>query len=76
MKKTSLYLEDELDAALTRRAAAEGVSKAHLIRRELRAVADGARRPPLVGRGVIQGGPPDLAANDEHYLSELGFGQG
>jgi hypothetical protein len=39
MKKTSLYIDPEVDRALTRRAAAEGVSKAELVR----GVFEGAR---------------------------------
>ena len=45
MKKTSLYIEDDVDAALGRLAEAEGVSKAEVIRRALRAAANGAPRP-------------------------------
>ncbi len=38
MKKTSIYLEDELDRALALRAAEEGVTKAEFIRRALKGV--------------------------------------
>jgi hypothetical protein len=74
MKKTSLYIEPEVDRALTRKAEAEGISKAELIRRELREAAADAPPPRFTGIGAIKGAPPDLAANDEYYLSQ-GFGE-
>jgi hypothetical protein len=74
MKKTSLYIEPEVDAALTRLAEAQGVSKAELIRRELRVLANGAPAPRVIGIGSFKGGPPDLASNDEYYLAQ-GFGR-
>jgi hypothetical protein len=73
MKKTSLYIEPEVDAALTRRAQAEGISKAELIRRSLAEAANDAPPPRFTAIGLIDDGPPDLAANDEYYLSQ-GFG--
>jgi hypothetical protein len=45
VKKTSLYLEPELDDALARRAADEGITKAELIRRTL---TGAVQRPPRV----------------------------
>lgn len=45
MKKTSLYLAPELDAALARRAADEGLTKAELIRRTLWAAVQRPVRP-------------------------------
>lgn len=75
MKKTSLYLDEDTDAALTRKAAHEGVAKAALIRRALDREAAEAPQPRFSGRGVVSGGPPDLAANDEYYLTKTGFGK-
>jgi hypothetical protein len=75
MKKTSLYIEPEIDAALTRKAEAEGISKAELIRRGLRELANGAPPPRVIGIGSIKGMPSDLAANDEFYLEQSGFGE-
>lgn len=43
MKKTSLYLDRDLDEALARRAADEGLTKAELVRRLL---AGAIQRPP------------------------------
>ena len=45
MKKTSLYLEPDLDAALARRAADEGLTKAEFIRRTLAGAVQKPRRP-------------------------------
>ena len=41
MKKTSIYIEPDVDVALARRAAAEGTTKAELIRQALREAAGG-----------------------------------
>ena len=51
MKKTSIYLEPDLDEALSRRAAEEGLTKAELIRRSLWALVHQPRRvrPKAVG---------------------------
>ena len=50
VKKTSIYLEPELDEALARRAADEGLTKAEFIRRRLAALVQRAARPkPSVG---------------------------
>ena len=73
MKKTSLYLEEELDHALARRAAEEGLTKAEFIRRGLEQLVNRPKRPEIKGIGVIKGGPTDVSARDEDYLAE-GFG--
>jgi len=75
VKKTSLYLDPDLDEALARRAADEGLTKAEFIRRTLAAAMQKPKRPKPHGIGIIKGGPPDLAANAERYLAESGFGE-
>jgi hypothetical protein len=72
MKKTSLYLDPVIDRALASRAAAEGITKAELIRRTL---ADAAIPPerPKPSKGVFEG-PGDVAANVDRHLAETGFG--
>jgi hypothetical protein len=75
MKKTSLYIEPEVDAALTRKANAQGISKAELIRQGLRDIAVDAPRPRLIGIGSIKGGPTDISENVDHYLALTGFGE-
>jgi hypothetical protein len=69
VKKTSLYIEEQVDAALERRAHAEGVPKAEVIRRALREAANGAPRPKPQGKGVIKG-PGDVMARFDAYLDE------
>lgn len=75
MKKTSLYLEAELDRSLARRAAEQGVSKAEYIRQTLREASrpKPPRRPR--GRGSFSG-PPDLAERLDDHLAEDGYGEG
>jgi hypothetical protein len=50
VKKTSLYLDPDLDEALARRAADEGLTKAEFIRRTLASAMQKPRRvKPAVG---------------------------
>ena len=70
MKKTSLYIDPEVDRALERRAVLEGITKAELVRRVLADAVSGRPRPRA--RGVFEG-PSDLGAGAERHLS--GFGE-
>ncbi len=72
MKKTSVYLEPDLDRALDRLAAQESISKAEVIRRALRRAVEGANRPTVQAIAVGDG-PGDVADNVEGYLE--GFGE-
>jgi predicted transcriptional regulator len=73
MKKTSIYLDPDLDRALARLASAEGITKAEAIRRALaRAVAE-APRPRISAIGVGEG-PGDVADDVDRHLAETGFG--
>jgi 3-methyladenine DNA glycosylase Mpg len=74
MKKTSIYLDPEVDRALGRRATAEGTTKAALIRSALADAATPARRAKPRACGVFKG-PGDLAQNVDRYLSDTGFGE-
>ena len=74
MKKTSLYLEPDVDAALARIARRRGITKAELIRRSLRAVAVGEAAPRLTAIGVGHG-PGDVSSDTDRHLSETGFGE-
>lgn len=73
VKKTSLYLEAGVDAALARRAARTGVTKAQLIRQVLSEalVSDPSPKPEAVA--IWHGGPPDLAEDVDRHLE--GFGE-
>ena len=72
MKKTSIYLEPELDRALDRLAAREGTSKAEVIRAALRRAVKDVKQPRIQAIGVGEG-PGDVADNVDKYLK--GFGE-
>lgn len=74
MRKTSIYIEPDVDAALTRRAAAEGTTKAALIRQALRDAASRSTHVKPAARGVFTG-PGDLASRTDEHLADSGFGE-
>mgnify|MGYP001606235307 CR=1 FL=1 len=74
MKKTSIYLEPELDLALAQRAALLGVTKAELIRTTLRAAVGSSNRPRITAIGVGSG-PGWIASDIDRALHESGFGE-
>lgn len=67
-KKTSIYLEEELDERLARRAAEEGITKAELIRRTLSGLVQRPGRPKPALLGLHDDGPPDLSTDPDRYL--------
>ena len=69
LKKTSIYLDEELDRALAARAAEEGITKAEFIRRNLQ-LATSRRQRPRISVGVFDSGLGDLARNHDKYLRE------
>ena len=73
MKKTSLYLEPELDLALARRAAIVGVTKAELIRQALRDAVGNSAQPRLEAIGVGSG-PGWVSSDIDRALRESEFG--
>jgi predicted transcriptional regulator len=74
MKKTTLYLEPEVDRALDRLAAQRGISKAEIMRAALRSAAAAAERPRITAIGVMSG-PGDVADDVDRHLEETGFGR-
>lgn len=74
MKKTSIYLEADVDTALSRRAAQEGTTKAELIRQALRAAAGSALQVKPSAEGVFAG-PADLSECADEHLASSGFGE-
>ena len=74
MRKTSIYIESDVDVALARRAAAEGTTKAELIRQALRQAASASLRVKPRARGVFKG-PGDLSLRADEHLAESGFGE-
>ncbi len=75
MKKTSLYLEPEVDRALGKLAAAQGRSKADLIREALAEKAAKAPSQPRIQAIGMGEGPGDVSDNVDRYLQETGFGE-
>jgi hypothetical protein len=74
VRKTSIYIDDEVHVALARRAAREGTTKAELIRTALREAAGDSLRARPRARGVFVG-PGDLAERLDEHLTESGFGE-
>ena len=68
----SLYIDPNVDTALNRRAGAEGIIKAKLVRRVLAAAVSEWPRPRA--RGVFDG-PRDLGSEAERNPPEMGFGE-
>ena len=75
VRKTSVYLEPELDRAIARLAERHGLTKAEAIRRALRAAVAGSGRPRVRAIGVGEG-PGDVADDVDRHLAESGFGSG
>ena len=73
MKKTTVYLEPELDHALGRLAAKRRVSTAEVSRAALRVAAMHVERPRITGIGLANG-PGDVADNIDRHLAETSFG--
>jgi hypothetical protein len=74
MKKTSIYLDPDVDQALARRASAEGTTKAALIRDAL-ADAAGAGSRVMPRACAVFEGPGDLSEDVDGYLARTGFGE-
>jgi len=72
VEKTTVYLTDELKAALRRAAHATGRSEADLIREGIGVVV-GTHRVAEARLPLFQSGQPDLADRAEEYLA--GFGE-
>lgn len=74
MKKTTVYLEPDLDRALNRLAASTGLSKSEVIRMALRKAVEEAPRPVVTAIGVGEG-PGDVAGDVDRHLTETKFGE-
>lgn len=73
VKRTTIYLPDDLKAALERTAAAHGRTEAEIVRTALAsATAEHAHPPPRVP--LFKSGDPTLAARVDEELA-AGFGE-
>lgn len=78
MKRLQVTFEEDLDAALDRQAAVEGVSKAELVRRYVAERLRPFPPPPLEEDplwqlvGIAEGGPDDSLSVDEIVYGPLG----
>lgn len=75
MKKTSVYLDPDIDERLAQRAAEEGMTKAEFIRRTLAGAVAKPARPKPQGIGIIKGGPTWWSSDVRRALTETGFGE-
>jgi hypothetical protein len=66
-------MASDLDAQLARKAEAEGITKAELIRRSLERAVGSTERPRITAIGVGEG-PGDVADNVDRHLADTGFG--
>jgi plasmid stability protein len=73
MKRTTVYLPDELKAALERTAAAQGKSEAEVVRAALTA-ATGEHGYPAPTLPLFESGDPTLAERVDEELA-AGFGE-
>jgi hypothetical protein len=73
MKRTTIYLPDELKAALERTAAAEGKTEAEIVRAALSA-ATAMHAHPTPRLPLFESGDPTLAERVDAELAR-GFGQ-
>jgi len=73
MQKTTVYLPDDLKAALERTAEETGKSEAELIREGIKQVVE-QRVPPPPRFGIFESGDPTLAERVDELLAE-GFGR-
>lgn len=71
MKKTSIYLDPELDDAIARRAETLGISKAEAIRRAI-AHDTGLRKRPTINAIGVGEGPGDVSLRHDEYLAGMG----
>lgn len=71
MRKTTVYLDEDLRRALARTAKKEGRSEAEIIRDALRQRVLPLGHPRPTCGGVWHSGDPHLASRDEELLEEI-----
>ena len=75
MKRTTIYLEPELEALLKIETMRRKQPMAELIREAVREYLVRGRPKPPPGRGAYASGKSDTAERFEELLAETGFGQ-
>jgi hypothetical protein len=73
MKRTTIYLDPEIEVLLKLEAVRRGEPMAELIRDALRAYLGGRPANPPPGAGAFDSGRADTAERAEEVLEELGF---
>jgi hypothetical protein len=73
VKKTSIYLDPDLDRAIAWVASRRGITKAEAIRRAVAKAVEDDPQPRITAIGVGEG-PGDVVENMDRYLAE-GFGE-
>jgi hypothetical protein len=76
MKRTTIYLEPDLEALLKAETLRRRQPMAELIRQALREYLARARPAPPPGAGAFASGKSDTAERAEEILSSTGFGAG
>jgi hypothetical protein len=71
MKKTSIYLEPELDMELARVAHGDGVTKAELIRRTLRRAVEQHPQPQITAIGLDRDPKPVELSLEDQEIADL-----
>jgi hypothetical protein len=71
MKKTSIYLEPDLDAELARVARGDGVTKAELIRITLRRAVEGRPQTQITAIGIDRDPKPAELSPEDQAIAEL-----
>jgi hypothetical protein len=71
MKKTSIYLEPDLDTELARVARGDGVTKAELIRRTLRHAVEERPQPRIAAIGLDRDPKPVELSPEDREIAEL-----
>ena len=75
MKRTTIYLEPELEVLLKLETRRRGKPMAELIREALRSYLHGEPGKPPPGAGAFASGRRDTAAKVGERLDKLGFGR-
>jgi hypothetical protein len=75
MRRTTIYLDPEIELLLKREMRRQKRPMAEIVREAVRACvgAAPARRPP--GAGAFASGRTDTAARADHWLAKTGFGE-